>query len=314
LFRDVDGKPSVQVDFCIHRGTKLSTGKVVDGCIRCPYHGWTYNGAGHVVEIPSEGSESTDGQPIRSNLRNRTLPCVEQDGVIWVWMGAGVPTAPTPPWRFPNYQKPGWISYFMITDFENEVTNLAENFMDVPHTVFVHKGWFRNSARINVPMEINVGNGEVLVTYHQPNDSIGFAKRALNPKNEPMVHTDKFIFPNITRVDYSFGSSSAFVINSQCTPVSTMKSRVFTYIAYRLPLIGPLIKPFMRFYTRKVIQQDVDIMKNQGANLLAHEPKRFLSTDADEIHLAIEHLRRLGREGKPEVWSISKNRQKSFWI
>ncbi len=32
----------------------------------------------------------------------------------------------------------------MITDFPNEVTNLAENFMDVPHTVYVHRGWFRD--------------------------------------------------------------------------------------------------------------------------------------------------------------------------
>jgi phenylpropionate dioxygenase-like ring-hydroxylating dioxygenase large terminal subunit len=28
-------------DLCIHRGTRLSLGKVNDGYLTCPYHGWT---------------------------------------------------------------------------------------------------------------------------------------------------------------------------------------------------------------------------------------------------------------------------------
>jgi len=29
-------------DLCLHRGTRLSLGKVEDQTLICPYHGWTY--------------------------------------------------------------------------------------------------------------------------------------------------------------------------------------------------------------------------------------------------------------------------------
>jgi phenylpropionate dioxygenase-like ring-hydroxylating dioxygenase large terminal subunit len=202
----------------------------------------------------------------------------------------------------------------MITDFDNEVTHLAENFMDVPHTVFVHQGWFRNRSQKQVPMTLDIDQGQVCVTYDQPNDGIGFSQLLINPLNEKMVHTDRFIFPNITRVDYQFGKSSGFIINSQITPVSTLKSRVYTYICYRVLNYAPLLKPLMRFYTRQVINQDVNIMSNQGENLKSFFDQPFRSTEADEVHLSIERLRRLGAEGKAELWTLSKSTQGHFWI
>src|ERR1019366_1328336 len=128
-----------------------------------------------VVSIPSEG----EGAP-RGKLGLKPQPAVEQDGCIWVWLGTAAPRRATPPWRFPEYGNPRWSHYFMVTDFENEVTHLAENFMDVPHTIFVHRGWFRNPRQQRVPMRLEVGEGAVLVTYDQPHDSIGFSKRILN--------------------------------------------------------------------------------------------------------------------------------------
>jgi hypothetical protein len=96
--------------------------------------------------------------------------------------------------------------------------------MDVPHTVYVHKGWFRNKAMKKVPMSVETKNARVLVTYKQESDKIGgFFHWLLNPKRKPMKHTDEYIYPNLTRVDYTFGEDYGFIINSQNTPVSTLK-------------------------------------------------------------------------------------------
>jgi phenylpropionate dioxygenase-like ring-hydroxylating dioxygenase large terminal subunit len=321
LFRDPQGRPAAVLDRCVHRGAQLSLGTCDKGQLRCPYHGWRYDRSGAVTEIPSEATadkdpEATTGNKSCSSKHSvKTYRAFEQDGAVWVYMGDANHTETlTPPWRFPNYGKAGWTHYFMITDFDNEVTNLVENFMDVPHTVFVHAGWFRDQQRTHVPITVDVGNAEVKVTYHQPQDSIGFSRWLINPKNHQMVHTDHFIFPNITRVDYSFGESSAFIINSQCSPVSTMKSRVYTYIAFKVLNYGFLLKPFMRFYTRKVIQQDVDIMKNQGDNLKLFPDMPFRSSEADELHLAIEKIRRYGADGRPETFTFQKKSEKQFWI
>jgi phenylpropionate dioxygenase-like ring-hydroxylating dioxygenase large terminal subunit len=310
LFRDSKGNACAVLDKCLHRHALLSKGDVVGDEIMCPYHGWKFNGSGEVTDIPSEGPYKISGK--RCQQAFKTL---ERDGVIWIWMGEAGQEKTEKLWNFPNYERPNWVHYFMITDFNNEVTNLAENFMDVPHTVWVHKGWFRNKALREVPITVETQNGGVLVTYHQANDEIGVLIRPiLNPKNEPMVHTDHFIFPNVTCVDYSFGENYKYIINSQITPISSMKSRVYTYIAYQLPYIGKILKPFIQFYTRQVIEQDVRIMDIQRPNLDPDNPIAFQSTPADEPHMQIERLRQLGINGDKNIYDINKTTETIIWV
>jgi phenylpropionate dioxygenase-like ring-hydroxylating dioxygenase large terminal subunit len=289
LWRDASGRAACLLDRCLHRHSRLSEGVVLDGQLGCPYHGWVYDRDGAVVCVPSAGDS---GCPAGlAGARVRRYPVVEQDDCVWVWLGDGAPLDETPPYRFPHYKTPGWASYFMVTDFAGEVTNLVENFMDVPHTVFVHRGWFRRPRRRPVEIRVEHDAKEVLVTYVDHGDSIGFTGRVLNPKGEPVTHTDLFVMPNITRVDYHFGSKSSFVISSQCTPVSTLSSRVYTEITYRLGALTVPTLPFFKFYTRRVIQQDVEIMAVQARSLRVDPRPAFHHTDADSLHQAIEALR-----------------------
>ncbi len=310
LFRNINGEAVCLINKCLHRHSELSKGEVVRGELQCPYHGWAYSTGGMVTNVPSEGPGPTKGKRCQ-----KSFPVVEQDGVIWVFFGEEKNRNLVTPWKFPSINERGWSHYFMVTDFNNEVTNLVENFMDVPHTVFVHKGWFRNKSLKNVPITVETKNKSVLVTYHQKEDNIGvLIKPLLNPLNEPMEHTDLFIFPNTTRVDYSFGANFKYIINSSCTPVSTMKSRVYTLIAYKIPLLGFLLKPFIHFYTRQVINQDVWIMDVQGKNLNPNEASAFQSTPADEPHLQIERLRTMGKNHENDLSLIEKKTEVTIWI
>jgi len=310
LFRSDNGKVVCLPDRCLHRHAQLSKGDLFNGCIGCPYHGWTYDQEGVVVEIPSEGPQFVKDQ----GRRLAPLPVVEQDECVWVWMGSGSPSPALPPFRFPYFNESKWSHYFMITDFDNEVTHLAENFVDVPHTVFVHKGWFRSPKKTKVRIEVKIAGGEVLTTYIQPNDSIGFTSWLVNPKREPMVHTDRFILPNITKVDYTFGANHAFTIISQCTPISTLKTRVYTAIIFKMGWFNWLFYPFFRFYTRVVIEQDVRIMANQGENFGRDMSENFLSTGADVIHQGVEKLRSLAREGDSQAMHYTSAEEKDIWI
>ena len=50
-------------DLCVHRGTRLSLGRVVDGVrLECPYHGWTYAVDGRCVLMPAHPEQSPSGQ------------------------------------------------------------------------------------------------------------------------------------------------------------------------------------------------------------------------------------------------------------
>lgn len=310
LWRNSAGQAVTMRDRCLHRNAPLSAGDLFDGKIGCPYHGWTYDDSGQCVSVPSEGA---NGACPKLNKALRVYPTREQDGLVWVWMGEGEPDKE--PFRMPYWQAPGWTAYYMETPFNNAVTNLVENFMDVPHTVWVHKGWFRNRSRKRVGAKVERTEDSVLVTYDQPSDSIGFTDRILNPNGLSLVHTDKFYMPNNTRVDYIWGNDErSFVITSTSTPVSPTSCLVFTLIGYRFGRLDKLVKLGLPWYTRKVIEQDVDIMEVQGRTLRHYGANEFESTPADTLHVFIESLRDYAASGgtlpkpAPTVENIE------FWI
>src|SRR5262249_15004630 len=139
LWRADGGRIVAMEDRCAHRNAPLSKGAVFDGALGCPYHGWVYNAEGRCIAVPSEGE-----RPPAVRCRVPAFAAREQHGLVWVWMGDGPPTSD--PFPMPYWDTPGWGTYFMVTEFANEVTHLVENFMDVPHTTFVHRGWFRKRS------------------------------------------------------------------------------------------------------------------------------------------------------------------------
>lgn len=42
LWRNRDGI-HVWRDLCVHRGSRLSAGRMTNNCLACPYHGWEYD-------------------------------------------------------------------------------------------------------------------------------------------------------------------------------------------------------------------------------------------------------------------------------
>ena len=82
LYRTDDGEPRLVDAYCPHLGAHLGVGGKVEGdCIRCPFHGWTFDGdSGACVEIPYGG-----GERIPAKARVRAYPTIERGGAIWAW-------------------------------------------------------------------------------------------------------------------------------------------------------------------------------------------------------------------------------------
>lgn len=88
LFRDNAGKVAALSDWCPHRGARLSLGVCeFEGTITCPYHGYTFDGAGQCVAGLIERPDS----PFIAKLRARAYPTEERMGIVFVWMGATEP-------------------------------------------------------------------------------------------------------------------------------------------------------------------------------------------------------------------------------
>lgn len=93
LFRNSQGEVCAVEDRCPHRRVPLSGGKVVEGHIRCPYHGWTFDGrSGACVAIPNLSAD----EKVPSSYRVTTHVVAEKNGFVNVWIGEGSPTTELP--------------------------------------------------------------------------------------------------------------------------------------------------------------------------------------------------------------------------
>ena len=79
-FRDEHGRAGCVKDECAHRACPISLGKLVDGKVQCPYHGWEYTTGGECVKMPSI-------KKLLPDVFVDAAPVVERDGLIRVWTG-----------------------------------------------------------------------------------------------------------------------------------------------------------------------------------------------------------------------------------
>ncbi|MDR3477450.1 MAG: aromatic ring-hydroxylating dioxygenase subunit alpha [Gammaproteobacteria bacterium] len=280
-YRDSQGKATVMRDRCLHRCGKLSDGSVSQGILKCSYHGWLYGEAGKVVAIPSMGNTMTD------NLKGRTYLTREQEGYIYVrLMDNGDDLQP---FAMPYYQKSGWKNIRLQNDFQNTLSNCVENFIDIPHTAFVHKGIFRSSRNEAIRAEIKRMNGQVHVTYANEKQNLGSFNWFLNPRGRPIVHTDSYFMPNITFVSYSLESKWQYVITSQSVPVSAEHTKVYTEISFRFGLLTPFIGWLVKRQGQKVIDQDIQVL-NQQMRVIKKYGSHFYDTPCDTIHTSVSEI------------------------
>lgn len=82
LFRDQSGQCGLVYPRCMHRGTNLIYGKIESNGIRCPYHGWLFDGEGHCLEMPCE-----PGNDYKEKVRQPWYPVMEKYGLVFTYMG-----------------------------------------------------------------------------------------------------------------------------------------------------------------------------------------------------------------------------------
>src|SRR6266542_2702874 len=94
-FRDTEGRVGLLEQYCPHRGASLFFGRNEQGGLRCVYHGWKFDVAGHCVDMPNEPPESN----FKDKVRAVAYPTAERGGIVWIYMG---PRSKPPP--FPDIE------------------------------------------------------------------------------------------------------------------------------------------------------------------------------------------------------------------
>ena len=298
FFRGPDGKPTALLDRCAHRNVPLSLGRMVERRLECRYHGWQYGSDGRCAKIPSLCGDAD--KEVRSVPR---FAAVEQDGLVWAFATPDVEPE-VRPFAVPSLGE-GAVEVRRVVEVESPLHPALENALDVPHTAVLHRGLFRGVREPRrIKARVTRTPEGVQAEYLGEPRPEGLAAKILSPSGGVVVHFDRFILPSIAQVEYRLGSEVHFLVNSICTPVSDVLTRIHAVIAFRTRLPGWLVKLLLDPVATKIFRQDAFILKAQGESLRRFGGEHYASTAIDVLGLQIARLLREATPGDaPDEWT-----------
>ena len=134
LYRKQAGDVAALHGICPHRMLPLSQGTVRGDALICAYHGFTFNGQGHCVRIPTQDNVPT-------NYCVRSYSVRESGEMIWLWTGRPEDAVDT---AVPNVQAIGMGSTGWAMSGRSHIrlrarwALLMDNLFDLSHIGWVH--------------------------------------------------------------------------------------------------------------------------------------------------------------------------------
>lgn len=271
VYRSLDGEAVAFRDLCIHRGTRLSLGELSpDGNVRCPYHGWEYDGTGRCVRIPA----LPEGSPIPSKARAFRYHAKERYGVIWVAIEdplADVPAYPENEWDDPDWRP----MLVLVQEWKTSAGRALENFCDWAHLPWVHENVLGTRDRAVTPVydiwQTDLQMGHTIEEELGPDDIYG-AKLTRN------VFTINLPFSvHLDRGETETGNRT--YISMSVAPITPDTSKLYVWNV-RNHSKDPDLDDSFRDFSLGVFAQDKRIVESQ-------RPEMIPLSLRDELHLKV---------------------------
>jgi phenylpropionate dioxygenase-like ring-hydroxylating dioxygenase large terminal subunit len=283
-------------DLCVHRGSALSVGKVVNGDqLVCAYHGWTYDKDGACVRIPAR-----PGMHIPPKARVRSFDAAEHVGLVWVCL-EGPPELPLP--QFAEHADPGYHTTKIPTyDWRCGAARRVENFVDVAHLPFLHEGILGDPSKPEVPSyqvtrtatELRFAAG----LEQQPGNPFKFdesGSSTLVPR-EPINY--RIQMPFTVHLGQPLSGGKHYVLFMTACPVSRQMTRSFSFGSRNYDLDSATDAEYID-YQRLILEQDRAVVETQ-------RPEELPVDLAAELHIgqvdraSVEYRRWLGQIAKAQ--------------
>jgi phthalate 4,5-dioxygenase oxygenase subunit len=132
LFKRASGGWGLVGRYCAHRGVDLAFARHEEGGLRCLYHGWLYGPDGRCLEQPAEPEHSN----FAAKVRIPSYPCVERNGIVFAYLGAGDPP-PLP--HYDCFTAPAEYTFAFKGRWECNWLQGVEGGIDPSHVSFLHR-------------------------------------------------------------------------------------------------------------------------------------------------------------------------------
>jgi len=248
LFRGESGEPRLFDAHCPHLGAHLGVGgRVCGDGIRCPFHGWRFDGEGRLVEVPR-----LDRRP--PDVRARTYPAAERAGHILAFYHA---REETPGWEAPLPREEGvdWTEWTSESyEVRTHVQDVAENILDLPHFWSVHDMDAPEDKRFDVRFEgPNMIVEQTLKVTQGEGTGVEVMARTVNAG------------PGLSTTEVAFGGVRTLTFISH-TPVE--KDRLELQLHFCMKRMDDLraaesIERLNRDFIRRQFEQDIPIWENK---------------------------------------------------
>ena len=258
LWRSNNGSLNCVYDQCCHRGASLSAGKVLDGTVRCPFHGFAYDASGKVILIPANGSAS----PVPDRFRVHAYKVVEKYGIVWLWYGNDADNLPEIP--FFHDLREGFSYGGFSETWPVHYTRAIENQLDVVHLPFVHTNSIGRGNRtvVNGPV---VTWDDNLMTFYVNNVEDNGSVKPLKPeeiKNYKDLFHLQLQMPNL----WQNIISSNIRIVALFAPIDEGNTRIYLRF-YQKFIKTPGLKQFVNSFStignKYILHQDRSVVLTQ---------------------------------------------------
>ena len=229
LFRGSDGGVVAAPDRCPHRESPLSLGTMGSDGLVCPYHGWTFGDGGRCVRVPSSG----EGGPVPPTAH---LPCVnveERYGLVWLCPGA--PAAPIP--TIPQDADPAFRRINTgVETWKVAATRMVDNFLDISHFPWVHRGTFGAGQATEVPtLELTQLDDDWYGYAYEVDANNPDEARIISSSTEPVVHrwmSTGYSLPLLVRSTIRYADGLEHILLLVSTPLDDVTS-YFSFVVWR---------------------------------------------------------------------------------
>ena len=253
LFRGGDGVAALE-DRCPHRNAPLSAGRIAEGMIECPYHGWRFDGAGRCRLVPGSAEPAE-----RSAV---ALPVREEAGLIWT---ALVEKPPAPPAMPPETSSRAFDSFWWrLPPSRASIGDAIENLLDPIHAYFLHPGLVRRSGRPNdVTMTFSAGVEGASARYTEPREGMTWLQRLT--EGGRIASWGRYVAPAQVQISFEDAGGVHAAISVVFSPVSRRETRPFACFSTRRGRAPAWLKRLgIIAFHRRVLDQDLAMLRLQA--------------------------------------------------